>query len=37
MTQIDGELFDSKENIEIVQSSQVINLLINKNTFLLQK
>ena len=28
MTQIDGELFDSKENIEIVQSSQVINLLI---------
>ena len=37
VTQIDGELFDSKENIEIVQSSQVINLLINKNTFLLQK
>jgi len=28
VTQIDGEVFDSKENIEILQSSQVINLLI---------
>ena len=28
VTQIDGELFNSKENIEILQSSQGINLLV---------
>jgi len=28
VTQVDGEIFDSKQNIKIIQGSQVINLLI---------